>query len=201
MQQHQSLSFKLNANVISGALIVLIFKKKSYLLSFKYTFHVKGVIVEQVLSINWLSASLTSLSWGLIAEQRVGGFRDQVVLAIVDMLKAHYTLKCTSWLISPDLLLSCVTPPTTSVCKEGCVGTNSLVHLWRKVRRGACGLKTLLSVLLMGAARTFQLPITPSDRKTFNILRCRSFRMIILHQNFTTFFHWKWSKIKSLQRF
>lgn len=54
-------SFKLNADLISGASIVFIFfKKQSYLLYFKYSFHVKGVIVEQVLSINWLSASLTS---------------------------------------------------------------------------------------------------------------------------------------------
>lgn len=30
------------------------------------------------------------------------------------MLKAHYTLKCTSWLISPDLLRASVTPPTTA---------------------------------------------------------------------------------------
>lgn len=38
-----------------------------------------------------------------------------------------------------------------------------LVHLWRKVSRGAGGLKTVLSVLLMRAARTFQLLLTPSD--------------------------------------
>lgn len=33
---------------------------------------------------------------------------------IVEVLKAHYTLKCTSWLISPDLLRASVTPPTTA---------------------------------------------------------------------------------------
>lgn len=32
------------------------------------------------------------------------------------MLKAHYALKCTSWVISPDLLRASVTPPTTAAC-------------------------------------------------------------------------------------
>lgn len=92
------------------------------------------------------------------------------------MLKPHYTLKCTSWLISSDLLKACVTPPTTSVCKEGRVGTNGLVHLWREVSRGACGLKTALSVLLMRAARTFQLLSTPSDRKNLQYFKAPVFQ-------------------------
>lgn len=117
------------------------------------------------------------------------------------MLEAHYTLKCTSCLISPDLLKACVTSPTTSVCEEGRVGTNSLVHVWRKLSPGAWGPETVLCCLLMGAARTFQLLLTPSDRKTLNNLSCRSFRTMVLRQNSTPFLFSLKTKIENLQTF
>lgn len=96
------------------------------------------------------------------------------------MLKAHYTLKCTSWLISPDLLNASLTPPTTLVCGA----------LWCEWPPCTCEGNPRepggLSLLLMWILST--------------VLKAESCQDISAHF-YTHGTHWKWPKIKSLLTF